>query len=324
MANEEHLRILKQGVEVWNAWREHNKIERPDLSDADLHGANLSYANLSHADLHFANFSDTDLNDADLSRADLTLTDLSNANLSNANLSNAEVELTNFSYAKLINASFTDARCVDTIFADVDLSQVKGLDTIKHRGPSTIGIDTLFKSKGKIPDAFLRGCGVPENLISSLPILMEGKELTTAQNSIFGTPIGHRNLQCDIFMIMPFAEAFQPIYEDHIKPVAEGLRQTIKRGDNFFGKTSIMTDIWSAINNAKLVIAECTGRNPNVFYEMGIAHSLDKPVIMLTQNMEDIPFDLRHLRVIKYDFTPRGTATLEEKLTLAIKNLLEE
>lgn len=150
------------------------------------------------------------------------------------------------------------------------------------------------------------------------------KELKIPQNSIFGAPISDPKRYCNVFMIMPFAEKFQPVYENHIRPVVQGLGHTIRRGDDFFGKTSVMTDIWSAINNAKLVIAECTGRNPNVFYELGIAHSLDKAVIMLTQNIEDIPFDIRHLRVIEYKYTPPGMVKFKVALKTAISNLMEE
>ena len=59
-----------------------------------------------------------------------------------------------------------------TIFADVDLSAAKGLETIEHHGPSTIGIDTIYKSRGKIPEVFLRGCGVPENFIEYMRSLV--------------------------------------------------------------------------------------------------------------------------------------------------------
>src|SRR5207245_2808949 len=63
-----------------------------------------------------------------------------------------------------------------TIFAEVDLSTVKGLETVRHRSPCTVGIDTLYMSKGKIPAAFLRGCGVPDGLITYLPSLIGAKE----------------------------------------------------------------------------------------------------------------------------------------------------
>ncbi|MGA8351320.1 MAG: TIR domain-containing protein, partial [Isosphaeraceae bacterium] len=76
------------------------------------------------------------------------------------------------SEANLSGAYLGDALCDTTIFANVDLSEVRGLDSIGHRGPSTIGIDTLFRSHGKIPEGFLRGCGVPETLIAYLPSIV--------------------------------------------------------------------------------------------------------------------------------------------------------
>jgi uncharacterized protein YjbI with pentapeptide repeats len=141
MANPEHLEIIKQGVEKWNRWRVENTEIKPDLSEADLRGANLSRADLGLADLSGANLSGSDLSRAALGRANLSRADLSGANLSMA-------------------------RIVVTIFSNNDLSSVIGLDSVIHYGPSTIGIDTLYKSGTKIPDVFLRGCGVPENFIT--------------------------------------------------------------------------------------------------------------------------------------------------------------
>jgi hypothetical protein len=80
------------------------------------------------------------------------------ANLSGADLRGANLDTTNLE----------EADCQATIFADVDLSEVKGLDKINHAGPSTVGIDTLVRSQGKIPEVFLRGCGVPDALIAYL------------------------------------------------------------------------------------------------------------------------------------------------------------
>lgn len=142
------------------------------------------------------------------------------------------------------------------------------------------------------------------------------------KNAVFGAPLDDPQYECDIFVIMPFADNFTPIYEDHLKSAANSLGYSIKRGDNFFSKTSIMADVWSAIVNARLVIADCTGRNPNVFYELGMAHTLDKPVIMITQNMDDIPFDVRHLRIIPYEYTPCGMSSLEKALKDAFEKIL--
>jgi hypothetical protein len=134
MANHEHLEILKQGVKAWNKWRLEHQDVRPDLSDANLDSANLNFA------------------------------DLINANLSDANLIGA-----NLSRADLSGADFTGAVLAYTTFADNDFSEVKGLEAVSHASPSSIGVDTLYKSAGRIPGAFLRGCGIPDDFITFIP-----------------------------------------------------------------------------------------------------------------------------------------------------------
>jgi uncharacterized protein YjbI with pentapeptide repeats len=128
MANQEQLEILKQGVQAWNQWRQgYPDIIRPDLRNADLTGADLSYAHLNGADLW----------EADLRSANLTGATLSDATLTGADLKEAIVGW--------------------TIFVGVDLSKVKNLETVMHGGPSSIGIDTIYRSGGTIPEAFLKG-----------------------------------------------------------------------------------------------------------------------------------------------------------------------
>ena len=82
-----------------------------------------------------------------------------------ADLSGSRLDEVNLKAAKLHSADFSEAVAGSTIFAEVDLSATNGLETIQHHGPSTVGIDTIYKSRGKIPEVFLRGCGVPENFI---------------------------------------------------------------------------------------------------------------------------------------------------------------
>ena len=191
MDRDEALKLLKGGEEGIREWNQRRGADEaiPDLiganliganlSGANLSGANLSYANLSYANLSYANLSVADLSVADLSVADLSVADLSGANLSDAdlsdadligaNLSGAHLSGTNLSGADLSGADLGESQCGRTVFANVDLSEARGLDSIKHLGPSSVGIDTLFRSKGKISDAFLRGCGVPERWIEYLP-----------------------------------------------------------------------------------------------------------------------------------------------------------
>jgi hypothetical protein len=88
------------------------------------------------------------------------------AKLTGANLHGTELTRANLNRASLDGADLTDATVAYTLFAAVDLSTVKGLDTVQHERPSSIGIDTIYRSKGKIPESFLRGAGVPENFIN--------------------------------------------------------------------------------------------------------------------------------------------------------------
>jgi hypothetical protein len=121
-------------------------------------------------------------------------------------------------------------------------------------------------------------------------------------------------LKC--FVVMPFAdEDLQVVYEDFVKPVlTEQCNLECERGDDVFGSNVIMDDIRKSIGEADLVLADLTRKNANVFYEVGISHTLDKPVLLLAQTMDDVPFDLRHRRVLLYDYTPRGCKRLEKML----------
>jgi hypothetical protein len=126
----------------------------------------------------------------------------------------------------------------------------------------------------------------------------------------------------DVFVLMPFVEGLRPMYEDHIKSVCSTLDLTVARADDFFSADSVMADVWAGIFLARALVADCTGRNPNVFYEIGLAHVLGKPVVLLTQNADDVPFDLRHIRVIKYTFTPSGMADFEQALSRTLRDVL--
>ena len=133
MANKEHLAILKQvvgAVEAWNQWREKNPDKRPDLSEATLSRNYLVRAALSEADLRGAYPRGADLGEA--------------------NIKNATVRHTGF--------------------GDIDLSRVKGLDTVEHQGPSTIGIDTIYNSEGKIPEIFWEGAASPTRCLPNLTL----------------------------------------------------------------------------------------------------------------------------------------------------------
>ena len=160
-----------------------------DLLVADLTGADLTNASLAHSRLTNANLTRGVLAGADLSGADLTRADLSHANLTRANLSGAHLRNTNligadltganltdasFSGAYLARADLTGAHCDHTVLADLSLGETIGLESVIHAGPSSLDSWTLLFS-GDLPLTFLRGCGLPEDLIAFLPSLLHGR-----------------------------------------------------------------------------------------------------------------------------------------------------
>jgi hypothetical protein len=141
-------------------------------------------------------------------------------------------------------------------------------------------------------------------------------------NEIMGNPKEDAQYRCDVFVVMPFAGEFAPIYRDCIRPIGDKYKLSVKRGDDFFSSNSIMTEVWSAIFYSYVVIADCTGRNANVFYELGMAHSLNKSTILLTQDTSDIPFDIRHMRHIAYQNNNVGIEQLGSELESALLRML--
>jgi hypothetical protein len=197
VANPEHLEVVKRGAASIRAWRIENPsvleltgaelrkadLTEADLQDADLTRANLGLADLREADLRGANLREANLRGAklrhaelegadprgaklryaELNRADLRLPNLrgaqlNGADLRGAHLRGADLKATNLSRTLLDGADLSGSCCGETLLVEVDLSGVTGLETVRHRSPSTLGIETLYRSKGKIPAEFLRGC----------------------------------------------------------------------------------------------------------------------------------------------------------------------
>jgi hypothetical protein len=131
----------------------------------------------------------------------------------------------------------------------------------------------------------------------------------------------------DIFMVMPFEEPYNSIYTESIVPIANDLNLTIKRGDEFTSQQGvIISEVWAALNGCRLVIADASLPNPNVYYELGIAHTLGKPTILLTSqaDFDEVPFDIQHLRFIVYENSIAGGHKLREDLKKAILWLLND
>jgi hypothetical protein len=126
------------------------------------------------------------------------------------------------------------------------------------------------------------------------------------------------------FVVMPFASMYEREYTRVIKPAVESAGLVCVRGDEIYSEQSIVQDIWKSLRTSRVVVAELSGRNPNVMYEVGLAHALGKPIILLTRNQDDVPFDLKSLRYVYYDTdNPDWGSDLRAELVRAVGKVLE-
>lgn len=125
-----------------------------------------------------------------------------------------------------------------------------------------------------------------------------------------------------VSVMMPFDSKFTPVH-DAISNAVKKMGMNCLRADNIWENNAIIQDIVSLIDRAAVVVCDCTGRNPNVFYEIGIAHALGREVVLITQIDEDIPFDLRHLRYLKYLCNGEGLQELAKGLQGRLETLLK-
>ena len=193
--NQEHVKIVKSGPSVVRKWREENPNVQLDLSRANLEnnilqGVDLTRANLSGCNLRNAILTSAILDEARLDRAFLKHARLRgvsfvrasfvDAILSDADLSEADLQEAILTGVECWGIKFARTNCTEmtvgwTSFGNVDFSTAIGLSSVRHQGPSTIGIDSVYASAGHVDVNFLRGCGVPETLIQSIPKLVGAK-----------------------------------------------------------------------------------------------------------------------------------------------------
>jgi hypothetical protein len=268
---------------------------------ANFSGQNLQGANLSQSTLNQAILSGADLTDADLSRADLTLaalvdTVLRRADLRRANLFRADLSRSDLTAANLDGANLAQSNLEDCV----------GLDR-------SVNLDKA---------------GIPGRLW-----LEARRHLDQYEGAVLAVkPIwGYHEVEADpnlCFILMPFStvppfDQVQEVYQVHMKPTLERFGLTCYRADDIFGPNAIMEDIWHYILKARLVVADVTGRNPNVFYELGIAHTVGRQAIVITQNEDDVPFDIRAFRYLKYSVSPLHLRAFEKQLEQTVATVLQ-
>jgi hypothetical protein len=143
------------------------------------------------------------------------------------------------------------------------------------------------------------------------------KKVVAAKKKKQGTPAG------TCFVLMPFKEPFDTYYSAIIEPAILTVHLDPLRGDSLFRPSPIMADVWQMIQDAKVLVAELTERNANVFYELGLAHAIGKPVILISETIADVPFDLQPLRVLLYNKSdPAWGVALKTNLVSSLRETL--
>lgn len=139
--------------------------------------------------------------------------------------------------------------------------------------------------------------------------------------SLFRLPEGdiQENL---VAVMMPFEAEFDAVIAA-IKSACGAASLECMRVDDMWEDSTIIQDVFSLIYRSRIVVVDLTGRNPNVFYETGIAHTLGKPVVPITQNRDDVPFDLKHHRFVSYLNNGEGLEDLTTKLKSRLRFLAQ-
>jgi hypothetical protein len=138
---------------------------------------------------------------------------------------------------------------------------------------------------------------------------------------VFGRPQQpSADQKIDVFVLMPFKAKLENVYFNHIRKMGEELGVKIRRADEIFLPKPFMEKVWDGICGAQLILADCTEKNPNVFYEIGVAHTVGKKVVLITRSEKDIPSDIKHYDYIPYIYDPEGVEALIEKLRTYIKD----
>jgi uncharacterized protein YjbI with pentapeptide repeats len=210
------------GVDLQNAYLANANLTRADLKRADLSGASFIGARLSAVDFLMSDPGKADLKRVDITRADIVVVDLTEARLIATDFTDAHLIGVNFNYASLSGSNFRRAFVGMSIFRNSDLREAIGLDEVRHVSPSSISTDTFSLSKGKIPESFLRGCGLSDWEIESAKLYnpdLSNDEFIDIQNRIFDL----RNRQA--IQISPLFISYSHADSEFVDKVGESLTE---------------------------------------------------------------------------------------------------
>jgi len=162
-------------------------------------------------------------------------------------------------------------------------------------------------------------CPLHGDFISTDHKEVQYDKIITFKPSVFQVPNNPLNIDL-ISVMMPFNSTFSGTY-DTVKRVADHMKKKCLRADDIWENSTFIQDIFNLIYRSRIVVVDFTERNPNVMYETGIAHTLGKTVIPITQSLDDIPSDLRHHRALKYLPNEQGYIQLSNELYKRLKEI---
>ena len=221
-------RMTGHAIEAQSADFRRAVLTGADLRAGQFQGADFRAAHLDEADLRAGNLQKADfrranLQKADLRRADLTEADFQDAILQDAHLEESSLINVDFTRASLHGVDFDSAIASGTLWNDVDLAECRNLDRIVHQGPSSVGIDTIYESRGRVPAAFLRGAGINESFIANVPslackalhfhpVLIVHAEEDRLQAERLAQALQQRGVRCWLNSMSDEPSPFQEIY----------------------------------------------------------------------------------------------------------------
>lgn len=151
-------------------------------------------------------------------------------------------------------------------------------------------------------------------------LLLQNQQKRAVSPKVFSLEAAFAQDENLVSIMMPFSAEFNPVYTT-LQQATTAVGFSCVRADDIWEHHTIIQDIVNIIARAKVVVCDCSGKNPNVFYEAGIAHAIGKEVILITQSEYDIPFDLRHLRYIRYLQNGEGLGYLSESLQAKLRSI---
>jgi hypothetical protein len=183
----------------------------------------------------------------------------------------------------------------------------------------------VFADVFRANTAFLRSFNVPTSAKAAEQINEPRDAEGTITTSAVGKERRVREFLDICFVMMPFGNWFDRYYQEIYIPAIKEAGLEPLRADELFSTGSVVEQIWEHISKARVLLADLTDKNPNVFYELGLAHAAKKPVVFTSAKIEDVPFDLRHLRVIVYEVRePEWANKLRKLITEYLRNTVKD